>query len=318
MPTFNSVVGRADLTDAQVPDQVISEILKTAPESSVMLNRAKRVNMSSKKTKQSVLAALPDAYWVDGDTGMKQTTKTGFEELTMTAEELAVIVPIPDALVDDSNIPLWNEIRPLLVEAIGRKIDAATIFGIDKPTSWPEAIVPAATAAKNTVKAGTGADLGVDVANLAGLVSKGGFSVNGFMSEPGLNWELVGMRTSQGSMIYSPSMTQGQPSTLYGMPLNEVTSGVWDSTKAKLIAADWSKFIIGVRQDITFDMFSEGVISDASGKVLLNLMQQDTKALRVVMRIGWQVANPLTRLQNDKTKRYPAGILTPATTTTSG
>lgn len=312
---FTNVLGRADISDAHLPDQVIKDVLATAPASSTVLSRATTTRMSSAKTKQPVLAQLPDAYWVDGDTGLKQTTTTGFENLTMVAEELAVIVPIPDALVADSELPLWDYIKPLLVEAIGRKIDQAILFGVDKPESWPEAIVPAAKAAKKTVVAGTGADLGVDVANLARTVALGGFNVNGFISEPGLNWELVGLRSGQGMPIYGPSMAQGQPSTLYGQPLNEVTTGVWPDAGApkkgtpKLIAADWSRFIVGIRQDITYDMFSEGVISDADGKVVLNLMQQDSKALRVVMRLGYQVANPMTRLEQEASKRYPAGVL---------
>lgn len=307
----NNILGRSEVADAMMPDDVVTQLIKELPTSSVMLNRARPVRMSSKKYKQPVLSALPDAFWVNGDTGLKQTSQTGFENLVLTAEELAVIVPIPDAVVDDSNIPLWDEVRPLLVEAIGKKIDQATLFGIDKPSEWPDDVVTAATAAKNVVAQGSGADVGVDVAKLAGMVSTGGFAVNGWASQPGLQWELVSMRDGQGKPIYNQSMTEGQPSSLYGYHLNEVNNGSWDGTKAKLIAADWSKFVIGIRQDITFDLFSEGVISDTNGKVILNLMQQDTKALRVVMRVGWNVANPVTALQPDKTKRYPAGILTP-------
>ncbi|MCX7542304.1 phage major capsid protein [Corynebacterium sp. P5848] len=313
MPQFNTSLARTDVADALMPDVVSKSILQTTPQQSVVMSMARSVPMSAKKTKQPVLATLPDAYWVDGDTGMKQTSKATWKNVTMTAEELAVIVPIPDAVVDDANIPLWDEIKPLLAEAIGRAVDNAVLFGVDKPASWPEALVPAATAAGNTVVAGTGKDIGVDIAELARKVSVGGFNVNGFASEPGLNWELIGLRTEQGNPIYGPSMAQGQPSTLYGKPIGEVLTGIWPeavpSTGAKLIAADWSKIVIGRRQDITYDLFSEGVISDSDGKVILNLMQQDMKALRVVMRLGYQVANPMTRLQKDESKRFPAGVL---------
>ncbi|MDO5670497.1 MAG: phage major capsid protein [Corynebacterium sp.] len=154
---FDNIVGRADLTDAMLPGQVITTILKEAPSSSVILERARRVPMSSAKTKQPVLASLPEAYWVEGDTGLKQTTESTWENVTMTAEELAVIVPIPDALVADSDVPLWDEIRPLLVEAIGKKVDQAALFGVDKPSSWPTAVVPAAIAAENVTARGTAA-----------------------------------------------------------------------------------------------------------------------------------------------------------------
>jgi hypothetical protein len=90
-----------------------------------------------------------------------------------------------------------------------------------------------------------------------------------------------------------------------------VDNGAWDDDEAELLAADWKKFVVGIRQDVTYDLFSEGVISDADGKVILNLMQQDTKALRVVFRVGFQVAIPVTRI--GPSTRYPAGVITPGT-----
>ncbi|MGV0634490.1 phage major capsid protein [Mycolicibacillus trivialis] len=312
MSGYANVLGRADLTDVQVPDQVINEVIQEMPSQSALLSRARTVRMSSKKSKQPVLTSLPDAYWVDGDTGLKQTTKSDWENVTMTAEELAVIVPIPDAVISDAGVPLWDMVRPLLVEAIGRKVDEAGIFGVDKPVSWPEALVPAAVSAGNFVEDGTGSDFGVDVAELARLVALDGFAVNGFASAPGLQWRLVGLR-NDGAPIYTPpqvGLAAAPHSGLYGYPLNEVTNGAWDSEDATLLAADWSKVIVGIRQDVTFDLFSEGVLSDSNGKVILNLMQQDSKALRVVFRVGFQVANPLTRI-GDNT-RYPAGVITPA------
>lgn len=317
MGTYNSIIGRAEVSEALLPDQVSQDILQEAPKQSIMLSRARRVAMSAAKTKQAVLSTLPSAYWVNGDTGLKQTSSVEWGNLTMTAEELAVIVPIPDALISDSQVPLWDEIRPLVAEAFGQKIDAATIFGEDKPDSWPDAIIKAAKAAGNSLAIGSGAtsnnqnDFGVDVADLAGRVAKQGYHINGFISEPGLNWELVGMRDGHGQPIYHPAIAEGQPGTLYGMPLDELYSGGFDSTKAKLIAVDWSKFIIGMRQDITYDLFREGVITDDKGKVILNLMQQDSKALRVVMRVGYQVAVPQTRVARGK-KIYPAGYIEPA------
>jgi len=310
MAGYNSITGRTEVSDALLPDQIINEIIAEAPKASVVLARAKTARLSAKKAKQPVLATLPEAYWLDGDTGLKQTTNVTWKGVTITAEELAVIAPIPNAVVDDANVPLWDQVKPLLTEAIGLKVDQAALFGVDKPASWPTAMVPGAIAAGNVVAEGTGADLGVDVAQLGEKIAKQGFGINGFASRPGLQWALVGLRNAQGTPLYTPSLSAGAPAGLYGYPLNEVQSGVWDATVATLLAADWSKFVVGIRQDITYDLFSEGVISDADGKVILNLMQQDSKALRVVFRVGFQVAIPVTRLAG--ANGYPAGVITPA------
>lgn len=307
MAGYANIVGRADLTDQLIPDQVVNEIIQTAPEESVVLSRAKRVQMTSKKAKQPVLASLPEAYWVDGDTGLKQTTKASWSGVTITAEELAAIVPISDAVINDSNIPLWDSIKPLLKEAIGKKVDEAALFGTSKPESWPEAIVPAAIAAGNVEQISDSNDLAEAFRKVAQKASVGGFGVNGFATQPGLNWQLRGLKDGQGRYVFGDPQ-QGGTASLFGMTLDEVRNGAWDPDVATGLALDWSKFVVGVRQDITYDLFKEGVISDSDGKVVLNLMQQDTKALRVVFRVGFQVAVPLTRLGGT----YPAGVITPA------
>lgn len=325
-PTVITGGAAGDSNGLVVPDQIVNEIIQTATESSVLLQRGRTVRMTSKRYKQPVLASLPDAKWVneakkphiDKDS-LKQTTEIGFEPLVMTAEEMAIIVPIPDSLVDDANVPLWSVVRPLVAEAIGRKLDQAGIFGIDKPESWPEALVPAALGVGNKVpefEKDTVKDLGQAVAMGGQLLAQQGFAANGFLSEPGLQWKLIGLRSENGFSIYTPArdLAPGNPSGLYGYPLNEVVNGAWDSKEAVLVGADWSKVMIGVRQDVTYDVFREGVISDDSGKVLLNLLQQDASALRVVFRVAYQVANPITRVQPDPKKRFPAFVVTPAGT----
>ena len=95
---LNEQITRANVP---IPDQQVSEIIKATPEKSVVLNRARKARLSTKVAKQPVLSALPEAYWVNGDTGLKQTTSAKWENVTITAEERAVLVPIPTALVDD-------------------------------------------------------------------------------------------------------------------------------------------------------------------------------------------------------------------------
>lgn len=305
-------ITRDDLGQALIPPEYATQIIQDAPKASVMLSRANVQTMSTKTRTQPVLSQKPMAHWVGGDNGLKQTTKQMWKDLTITAEELAAIVPIPEAVLDDANIPLWPQVMPRLASAIGYKLDEAALFGTDKPSSFPTAIIPGAIAAGNTVTEGTGKDLAQDVASLGLKLAQEGYAANGFATAPGFNWKLVGMRSDQGAPIYTPSLSADSPSALYGYPLNEVNNGAWNPTVASLLAADWSNFVVAVRQDITYKLLDQAVISDESGKVVMNLAQQDMVALRVTFRVGFQIANPVNDVQSDETKRYPAAVLVPA------
>ena len=68
-----------------------------------------------------VLSMLPLAYWVNGDTGMKKTSKQEWDSVYMTAAELAVIVPVPEAVLADSTFDIMGEVQPRVREAMGAK-----------------------------------------------------------------------------------------------------------------------------------------------------------------------------------------------------
>ena len=309
-----NITGSAEVTDALIPTKESNEILQDAVQQSVVLSNARQTRMGTKTERQPVLDALPTAKFVDGETGLKSVSNFSFKDSKLIVEELAVVLPIPDSVVDDANVDLWSIARPLAAEAIGAALDGAVLFGTGKPSTWGDALVPGAITAGNVVQAGTGPDFAADVASLAKTTVQGGGQVKGFVSEPGLRWELVGLRNNQGSPVYGPSMAQGQPDTLYGLPLNEVTTGAWNPDAAKLAAVDWNKVVIGIRQDITYDVFREGVITEDDGtggqRIVYNLMQQDMKALRVVFRVAYATARPISRLSGKSV--FPAGVITPA------
>ena len=118
------------------------------------MSLAKRLpNMSSNTTRMRVLDMLPTAYWVNGDTGMKQTSQMAWDNVYLTAAELAVIVPIPDSVRDDASVDLYGEIKPRVIEAISQCVDAATFFGVNRPAEWQNDIVTLARQAGNNIPA---------------------------------------------------------------------------------------------------------------------------------------------------------------------
>jgi HK97 family phage major capsid protein len=310
MATYDSLTDR-DKAAALIPEDVSRDIISALPASSAALSLFRRATMSRKVQRQPVLSTLPVAYWVDGDTGLKQTSELDWGNQYLTAEELAVIVPVPQAVLDDAEFDIWGEARPRLVEAFGIKIDAAALFGTDAPSSWPTSIVEGAIAAGNEQIEGTGdgttTDFAADVSETMAFVEEDGFDVSAFWARRRVRAKLRGLRDDNGNPIYQP-VAGGSPATLYGETLSFVSNGSWQNN-IELIAGDPRAAILGIRQDITFQIFTEGVISDESGAVVLNLMQQDSVALRAVMRVGFAVANPMTRSNDDENSRYPFAVL---------
>ena len=128
--------------EALIPVETSTEIIKNVSHSSAALSLFKQLpNMSAKQKTLPIASTLPTAYFMNGDTDMKKTTNAEWDKLTLTAEEIAVIIPIPEAVFEDSQYSMWDEIQPQIVEAFGVAIDEAIFFGVNKPATYPEAII---------------------------------------------------------------------------------------------------------------------------------------------------------------------------------
>lgn len=303
---YNNIISRTDAA-ALIPEDVAAGVLQGAREQSAALQLFRRVPMSSAQTRMPVLSALPTAYFVTGDTGLKQTTEANWANKYLNAEELAAIVPISEAVLDDASFDVWGAVRPLLEEAIGRALDAAIFFGTNKPASWPDDIVTAAVAAGNDVERGTAtaAEGGIqaDISALFATVEADGYDVNGLVASRVYRAFLRNVRDTTGQLIADPT---------YGVRVVYPMRGLWPSGtgEAEAIAGDFTEGIIGVRQDITYKVLDQAVIQDNTGAIQYNLAQQDMVALRVVARFAFQVANIINRDQPTEADRYPFAVMT--------
>lgn len=334
---YDAIIERSDAA-ALIPEQAVQEIFQGTIEQSVVLRFGRRLpNMSRGQLRMPVLGTLPTAYFVDGeapDGGLKDTTKLAWRNKYINAEEVAVIVPVPEAVLNDADYDLWGEAQPHLVQELGRVIDLAVLFGTNAPTAWPTNIVDDATAAGNSVALGTGNDLYDDLLGESGvysLVETDGYMVNGVVGHPALMGKLRGLRDgTTGQPIFQRAMDNGQNMQaapryeIAGVPVIFSRNGGFDLTAAEAIVGDWNQLVYAIRQDMTFKVLTEAVISDSNGAIVYNLAQQDMVALRVVMRLGWQLPNPVNRLSpteggagigsgdSDVVGRHPFAVLTPA------
>lgn len=298
--------------EALIPVEEANQIIQGVITSSAVLSSGRKLaNMTARQYKMPVLDSLPIAYFVNGDTGTKQTTKMAWDKKVITAEEIAVIVPIPEVVLDDSQYDIWGEVKPRIVEAFGKKIDGAILFGVDKPVSWRDDIVKTVTSAGATVNLTD--DLYNSIMGEDGVIAKvenSGYVPNGHMADISLRAKLRGIKDTTGQPIFKQDMQSGTSYSLDGSRMNFPINGAFDKSKALMISGDFSQLVYSIRQDITFKLFTEGVVQDpATKEIVYNLMQNDMVALRAVMRLGWELPNPINSLQKDKTKRCPFAIL---------
>lgn len=311
---YNKIINRTG-AEALIPEEASREIIQGVPEySSIMQLATRAANMSRKQRRIPVLSTLPTAYFVDGDTGLKQTSEQAWANKYLNAEELAVIIPIPEAVLDDADYDIWGEVKPRIMEAFGIAFDAAVYFGVNAPASWPTDLLTTAEDAGNVVTIGTGTDLYDDILGEDGsisLVEEDGFMSTGHVAHMSMRGKLRGLRDTTGQPLFKTSMQSNTSYELDGSPILFPRNGAMDVTKALMFSGDFKQIIYSLRQDITYKILTEAVITDSDGKIVYNLAQQDMVALRAVMRLAWQVPNPINRLQPTEENRFPISVLKP-------
>lgn len=290
--------------EALIETQVASEIFEGVVKGSKALSMFKRLpNMTSDKTKIKVLDTLPVAYFVDEskNNGRKNLTKMAWESKYINAAELAVIVPIKENVLNDSSIDIWAEVKPRIEEAFAKKIDNAIFNGIDKPADWREGLIPSIIAAGKEVDE-TG-ELYSDINEVMTKVEESGYNVSGLLGGVGLKGKFRMMTDKNGQPLNATEIGS--------LTRNYLDNGAWDKTKSVLVAGDFNQAVYSIRQDITYKVLTEAVIQDPSdGSILYNLAQDDMVALRVVMRLGWEIPNPVNVLDGTET-RFPFASLKP-------
>jgi HK97 family phage major capsid protein len=314
MPYAN-VEGRS-ATQALVPEEVANDMLgHVATQTSAVLAQFKKVPVMSGQSRFPILSALPFAYWVNGDTGLRQTTEEQWSNKFLNIEEIAVMVPVPinvlDDVSDDGGFDLWSEVMPDCEIAIGRTLDAAVFFGTNAPSTFPTCIVTDAEARGFEFEEGSStAEGGVqnDLDETIGQLEIAGFDPSGIVANRTLKGKLRRARSTIGERLtgVNPEITE-----YMGMGISYPMRGLFPTgaKRAEAFVGDYTEFAVGVRKDISVEFLKEAVIQNSAGEIVVNLAQQRMVAMMLTCRFGWQVSNRIRYDQTDETKRYPVGIL---------
>ncbi len=313
---YNNIISRTDAA-ALIPVEISTEILQHVAERNPIMQLAKRLpNMSAAQRRVPVVNALAQAYFVNGDTGLKQTSEVNWANRFIDAEEIAVIVPIPEAVLDDASFDVWASVRPQIEEAISVAISQAVLFGTNIPASWTTnmggaGLFAIATAAGHVMSLANYADLyeavlgetaaGVDGVYMA--VEADGYMVNGNIAHPSVRGLIRNTRDLNGVPIF-------QNNQLDGVPIYFPTDGTIAAATALMFAGQWDQMVYAMRQDITYKILDQAVIQDNTGAIVYNLAQQDMVALRAVVRLGFALPNPINRMNAVAATRCAFGVLT--------
>lgn len=299
---YDKMITRENASALQADQKLINEIITGVTAGSTILPLMRKLpNMTGKTASIPVLSSLPEAYWVDGDNGLKQTTSAMWKNKKITAEEIAVVVPIPEAVLADSEYDIWAEIKPQIVEQFYKKIDEAIISGKDKPTSFREGLIPSIISAGNNVAYSADTTVFERLSDAMSKVEEDGFDVTGILGGVALKGAFrKGLVDSTGQPLANSDVTE--------LPRAYARNGAWDSATADFVVGDFKQAVYAIRQDIEFKLFDSGVVTDSEGNIIYNLMQQDMVALRVTMRMGWELPNPVTGLNGDEATRFPFAL----------
>jgi HK97 family phage major capsid protein len=278
-----------------IPIEFSTQIIEEAVQQSAVLSLGNLIPMGTSVNEMPVPKTLPKAAFVSAPGGRKPYTELMLETLTLKAEEVAAVTAIPDQFLEDSAINLWNWVRPRLAEAIAIAVDDAILFGVGAPTSFP----PGGVIAANYSTAVAGGTDAVDTVNRAmGAVEGRGLAVTGHAADLVVKAALRGVRDETGALLLGTEQVgQVQRPTLYGVP---ITYQSWSRTNPDFITGAWSYLLIGVRQDIRYNMDPSAVIVNADGTVAISGFQDNVSPLKVWARFACAIVRPVT-------VRTPAG-----------
>ena len=267
-----------------VPKPIAEDIIGDVTRGSSVLRLSKIFPMESDTQEFPVMAENAGAYWV----GESERIKTDIPKWIfpkIEAKKIAVIIPLTREKEADTTIDVFGTIRPYIAEAFHKEIDSACLFGVGATAPFKSIYSAAHTAGREIVK-GTNAKLDLDISDTMALVESAGFDVDGFAAGISFKNDLRKLRDDNGNQLYVPDVNQN---TLYAHPIEFGRNGSWDNTKALAIAGEWKYAIVGIRDQIQYEVLREATLQNVtmSDGQPLSLAENDMIAIKATMRLGF-------------------------------
>jgi Phage capsid family len=270
-----------------IPVSVSREVLQSVGETeSAVMRLARTTRMPAGLESIPVVSVAPDAAFVNpAYGGRKPITSIEWTALKIVPEEIACTLAIPNGFLTDAGFPVWDSVREEVAKAIAREFDAAALYGTGAPASFPTGGLTAPAFATQSTPT---ADKVEAVDEAFADVEGAGLEVDGILGGPSL-------RGVMRSLMMGTENVATPPSSIWGVPI--ATTPVWQvgvGPNFRLaLVGDWDYVRVGIREDIRFDLSTDGVLTDPAGVVLVNAFQDDSTLMRCYIRVGMVVGLPL-------------------------
>jgi len=290
-------------TDAEAlfAEQVAPNVVAAATKRSVALATIPTIPMGSSTYRIPILSALPTSAFLTADQAVKPNSEAAWDKKLLTAEELAVIVIISETVIADASIDVVAQVTDLIAQEFGRAVDAAVFFGTGAPATWPAGGLDGVATAAGQIVTSTN-DPAVDFNELFATLEEAGYDPTDVYVGRAMKGVLRGQTGAGGVALYNPLDGGITVGSVYGVPLAFPLA--WDAAKADALAIADSGVILGLRQDLTIKYLDQATITGFG-----NLAERDSIAIRATMRLGLQVANPISI--DSGTRIYPVAKLVP-------
>ena len=263
-----------DNLNGTVPVEIAREIMKNIIDQASILKVSKKIPMASDTMVIPKLVNTGAAGWVAEGEEISTTLPT-FEYPQLKAKKLAIIVPVTREKINDSVANVINDVKQAIADMFAASIDKACIFGVDSPF----ASNLFSSIGSNKVTASS--TLNIDISDCMGLVEDNKYNCSHLL-----------MGTTQKKVLRALANDNAFKNSLdldsaYNTPIEYVRN--WDDSKALMITGDFSRSIVGTRENMEYEILKEATIK--TGSTTINLAQQDMIGIKCTMRMAYLVAD---------------------------
>lgn len=267
-----------------IPRDVAREVISTVTDrQSALMQLAQTIRMPSGVEAVPVVSSAPVSGFVSPSYGgLKPGSSVDWAALVLQAGEIGVLVAVPDAYIADTSYDIWSSVKDEITKSFVSVFEKAALYGTNAPADWPTGGLVAA-AQSDTV---TNADPLKALDAAMSKLESNGIAPTGILGGAALRAAL----RAQSVAVLQPFSEA--PASIYGVPI--AFSANWDDTKGLALVGGYDPgVLVGIREDMTWTLSEDGVITDSAGKVILNALQSDSSILRAYWRLALQAVKPL-------------------------